>query len=211
MPLALRILQRGHRARSHKRQRAVSMSRMEFLRRDRTVLAIVDMQERLLAAFPEERRAPVIRYASILLETALTMGIPGVVSEQYAKALGPTIAELRDRLGPGFAPIEKMVFSCGRSPEFKAALAATGRRDVIMCGVEAHVCVLQTALDLAGDGYKIHIPADAVTSRRDLDWRTGLALAEKAGAIIGTTEVFVFQLLERAGTDEFKTISKLIR
>jgi len=184
---------------------------MTFLKRDSAVLAVVDIQERLLGAFPEERRLPVIRYASILVQTALTMGIPIVVSEQYAKGLGPTIPEIRDLLGAAFAPIEKMAFSCGRSPEFKAALAATGRRDVIICGVETHVCVLQTAMDLTGEGYRIHVPADAVTSRRDLDWKTGLSLMEKAGAEIGTTEIYAFQLLERAGTDEFKTISKLIR
>ena len=184
---------------------------MDFIHRDSAALLVVDMQERLLAAFPDERRAPVVRCASILVETAVTMGIPIIVSEQYAKGLGPTIADVRDRIGAGFAPIEKMVFSCGRSPEFKAALDATGRRDVILAGVEAHVCVLQTAMDLLRDGYQVYVPADAVTSRRDLDWRTGLNLMEKAGAVIGTTEIFVFQLLERAGTDEFKTISKLIR
>lgn len=184
---------------------------MDLLHRDSTALLVVDMQERLLGAFPEDRRAPVVRYASLLVEAALTMGIPIVVSEQYTKGLGPTIAEIRDRLGPDFTPIEKMVFSCGRSPEFKTALAATGRRDVVMCGVETHVCVLQTALDLMKEDYRIHVPADAVTSRRDLDKNTALELMERAGAVVGTTEMFVFQLLERAGTDQFKTLSKLIR
>ena len=184
---------------------------MTFLTRETTVLAVVDLQERLLGAFPEERRASVVRYASICVEMAKTMKIPIIVTEQYPKGLGPTVAEIRNAVGEDFAPIEKIVFSCGRSPEFKAALAATGKRDVLICGVETHVCVLQTALDLAGDGYRIHVPADAVMSRRDLDWRTGLQLMEKAGAVIGTTEIFAFQLLERAGTDEFKTVSKLIR
>jgi nicotinamidase-related amidase len=187
------------------------MSLMDFLDRHSTALLVVDMQERLLGAFAEERRAPVVRYASILVDTARTMGMPVIVTEQYAKGLGPTIAEIKDRVGPGVAPIEKMVFSCGRSPAFKTALAATGKRDLVICGVETHVCVLQTAMDLAREGYRIHVPADAVTSRRDLDWKLGLELMQKAGAEIGTTEIYAFQLLERAGTDEFKTISRLIR
>jgi nicotinamidase-related amidase len=82
---------------------------------------------------------------------------------------------------------------------------------VILCGVESHVCVLQTAIDLINDGYRVYVPADAVTSRRQLDWERGTALMERAGAIVGTTELFLFQLLERAGTDEFKAISKLVK
>ncbi|MEO7189857.1 MAG: isochorismatase family protein [Vicinamibacterales bacterium] len=184
---------------------------MDFLHRESTALLVVDMQERLLGAFAEERRAGVVRYASICVDVALTMGIPIVITEQYPKGLGPTIREITDKVGAGVIPIEKIVFSCGRSPEFKAALAATGRRNLLICGVETHVCVLQTALDLGREGYRIHVPADAVMSRRDLDWRIGLDLMKESGATVGTTEIFAFQLLERAGTDEFKAISKLIR
>jgi nicotinamidase-related amidase len=81
----------------------------------------------------------------------------------------------------------------------------------LICGVEAHVCVLQTVMDLVNDGYRVYVPADGVRSRRDLDWERGLALMEHAGATVGTTELFLFQLLERAGTDEFKRISKLVK
>ena len=184
---------------------------MRLLRRDRTVLAIVDMQERLLNAFADERRTEVVRNTLIALDAATILGVPVVVSEQYPKGLGPTIAEIRERLGTAPPPVEKLVFSCGRSPEFRAALNATGRKDVLLAGVESHVCVLQTAVDLIEDGYGVYVAADAVRSRRDLDWQRALSLLETAGAIVGTTEMFVFQWLERAGTDEFKAVAKLVK
>lgn len=184
---------------------------MDLLERSNAVLAVIDMQERLLNAFPEERRDSVMKHALIAVESAKILGLPVLVSEQYPKGLGPTAAAIRESLGDRFAPIEKLVFSCGRSPEFKEALERTGRRDVIIAGVESHVCVLQTVMDLVNDGYRVYVPADAVTSRRTLDWEMGLDLMKKAGATVGTTETFVFQLLERAGTDEFKAISKLLK
>lgn len=182
-----------------------------MIRRERAVLAVIDLQERLLAAFPEERREAVINRAALTIDVAKVLGIPTLVSEQYRKGLGPTVAPIRDRLGEAFAPIEKLAFSCGRSPEFRTAFEATGRKDVLITGVEAHVCVLQTTLDLIRDGYHVFVVTDAVTSRRDTDLNAALALMNKAGAVLGTAEIFAFQLLERAGTDEFKQISKLVK
>jgi nicotinamidase-related amidase len=184
---------------------------MDLLRCENTVLAVVDMQERLLNALQEGDRAAVVRNVAIAVEAAGVLGIPTLVTEQYPKGLGPTAVEIRARMGADFAPIEKLVFSCGRSPEFRAALDATGRRDVLICGIEAHVCVLQTVMDLTSGGYRVYVPADAVRSRRDLDWERGLALMDKAGATVGTTELFLFQLLERAGTDAFRRISTLVK
>jgi nicotinamidase-related amidase len=184
---------------------------MDFIRRDQAVLAVVDVQERLLPAIPEDRRAGVLRNVLIAVDAARVLGVPTIVTEQYPKGLGRTVPDVREHLGEAFAPVEKVVFSCGRSPEFRAALDATGRRDVILCGVETHVCVLQTAIDLINAGYRVYVPADGVASRRVLDTERGLALMDKAGAVVGTTEAFVFQLLERAGTDEFKAISKLVK
>ncbi len=184
---------------------------MHIIRRDQAVLAIVDIQERLLGALAEDRRAAVEARALVAVDSALALGVPVLVSEQYPKGLGPTIASIRERLGDLFVPVEKLAFSCGRSEEFKAALERTGRQDVILCGVETHVCVLQTMLDLDRAGYRVFVAADAVASRRDFDRDTALALMREAGATIGTTEMFAFQLLERAGTDEFKAISKIVR
>jgi nicotinamidase-related amidase len=183
---------------------------LPLLSRSAAVLLVVDMQERMLAAIPEVQRASIVRHIAILMETARTLGIPILRTEQYPKGLGPTIPEIAALAGPDPA-IEKLSFSCGRSPDFQRALDATGRRSVLLCGVETHVCILQTCIDLAGGGYAVSIPADAVASRRMLDWETALRLLDRAGAIVGTTETFVFQLLERAGTDEFRTISKLLK
>ena len=184
---------------------------MTFVQRDSAVLAIVDIQERLLGALAEERRAAVIERTCVAVDAARVLGVPVLVSEQYPKGLGPTVSTIGERLGDDFAPIEKLVFSCGRSTEFGEALERTGRRQVVLCGVETHVCVLQTAIDLQGRGFDVFVAADAVASRRDLDRDVALALLRQAGVTIGTTEMFVFQMLERAGTDTFKQIAKIVK
>jgi nicotinamidase-related amidase len=184
---------------------------MDFLKKEDTMLVVVDMQEKLMSAMPETEGRLAVRNVKILLEAAGILGIPVYVTEQYPKGLGPTIGEIRESAGEGFSPIEKVVFSCARSPEFMDALKDLGRSSVLLCGVETHVCVLQTAIDLVNDGYRVYVPADAVVSRKELDYEKGIGLMDKAGAIVGTTEAFLFQLLERAGTDEFKQISKLVR
>jgi nicotinamidase-related amidase len=184
---------------------------MTTIRRDSAVLAIVDIQERLLGALAEDRRKEVVDRTLVAVDTALVLGVPVLVSEQYPRGLGPTAAPIRERLGESFVPIEKLAFSCGRSEEFRGALDRTGRREVILCGVEAHVCVLQTAIDLMREGFGVHVAADAVASRRDFDRDTALALMRQAGVTIGTTEMFAFQMLERADSAEFKAISKIVR
>ncbi|MEE9213259.1 MAG: hydrolase [Thermodesulfobacteriota bacterium] len=184
---------------------------MDFVKRDSTSLVVIDMQERLMGAMPEESRGAITDKSLILINSANILNIPVVVTEQYPKGLGPTIPEVKEAVGENFDPIEKVVFSCARSPEFKSALSDLGRKDVIICGIETHVCVLQTAIDLINDGYNVYVAADAVTSRKELDRDKALDLIEKAGATVGTTETFLFQLLERAGTDEFKAISKLVK
>ena len=184
---------------------------MDFIKRDDTSFVVVDVQERLMGAMPEDITETNLKNMKILLEAAKVLDIPVTVTEQYPKGLGPTIGEIAEPLGEGFSPIEKVVFSCAREPGFESALKEIDRGSVLLCGVETHVCVLQTAIDLINRGYNVYVPADAVISRRELDWEKGMELIEKAGATVGTTEAFLFQLLERAGTDEFKQISKLVR
>jgi nicotinamidase-related amidase len=179
--------------------------------RDHSVLIVVDIQERLLNALSEQVRDSVIARSGVLIDAARILGIPIVASEQYVKGLGPTALTIRDRLPPSVMPTEKTVFSCARSPEFRAALDATHRKQGIICGIETHVCVLQTALDLGDAGYDVSVAADAVGSRRDSDRDRALALMERAGVLVGTTETFVFRWLERAGTPEFKQIAQLLK
>ena len=184
---------------------------MDFLKREDTSLVVVDMQERLMSAMPEVESRHAVGKVKILLEAAKILDIPVFVTEQYPKGLGPTIEEIKEQLGEDVTPIEKVVFSCVRAPEFAEALKALGRSSVLLTGVETHVCVLQTAIDLVNEGYRVYVPADALVSRKKLDYEKGLSMMEKLGAVVGSTEAFLFQILERAGTDEFKQISKLVK
>jgi nicotinamidase-related amidase len=176
----------------------------------RTALVVVDIQEKLAAAMPPNVAADVIRNTVTLMETAKDFGMPVLVTEQYPKGLGLTVKEIQDAL-QSYEPIEKITFSCWRTLAFARALEATGAQNVILAGMETHVCLLQTALDLLEKGYRVFIPSDALCSRGKANWRAGLRVMEQAGAVVGSTEMFLFQMLETAGTDRFKRLSKLVR
>lgn len=177
-------------------------------RRDAVVL-LVDVQERLSRAMPEDALAQVTRNADVLLRAAARLGLPVVASEQYPKGLGHTLPALRALL-PG-PPIEKLEFSCAGSEALAAALAREGRQQVVVVGMESHVCVFQTVRDLCRAGYFAFVPQDAVCSRADSNRQLGLRLMEKAGATITSTETVLFDLLRQAGTPEFKELSALIK
>jgi nicotinamidase-related amidase len=183
------------------------------LSRDRAALLVVDIQERLAPAMPEDVRAQVIRNTSVLIEAAKRFGLPIVVSQQYPKGLGATISAVEDGLrdAPNVHRFDKVEFSAAATPEL-GALAPTLKRDQwLVTGMEAHVCVYQSARGLVDRGYQAHVVADAVSSRTKANWRIGLDLAARAGAIITSTEVATFDLLGRAGTEDFKALSRLIK
>lgn len=179
-----------------------------FLRRDDALLAVVDIQERLATVMAERER--VVANTRRLIDAARLLGLPLFVTEQYPKGLGPTVPEIREALSP-YAPIEKITFSCCGEPAFTDALEATGRRQVILCGMETHVCVLQTCIGLLRDGYAVHFVQDAACSRTPDNHRMGTEFMRDAGAVVTGTETSLFQLLERAGTAEFREISRLIK
>jgi nicotinamidase-related amidase len=174
------------------------------------VLVVTDVQERLFGAMDAERRDEMVRNLKVLLTAARRLGTPIVVTEQYPKGLGRTLPELRVLLDEAPA-IEKTAFSACGAAGFSDRLSSLGAEPVILTGVEAHVCVLLTALDLLGKGYRVSIVADAVCSRRTGTMELGLAQARQAGAIVTSTETVVFQLLERSDTEAFREISKLLR
>jgi len=184
---------------------------MDFLKRDDTTIVVVDMQERLMSIMPEVQSSNAVMNVKILLESAKILDIPVMMTEQYPKGLGPTIEAVKEQLGKDFNPMEKVVFSCARVPEFSDKLKELERSSVLLLGIETHVCVLQTAIDLLNDGYRVYVPADAVVSRKKIDYERGLGMMERAGAVVGSTEAFLFQFLERGGTDEFKQISRLVK
>ena len=179
-----------------------------FLNKNDSVLVIVDIQERLAAVMGERQK--VIGNCLHLITASGLFEIPLVITEQYPKGLGPTVKEIRDVAGTS-GVIEKIDFSCCNEPKFLDALAATGRRKIIVSGMETHVCVLQTCLGLLREGYTVHIVRDAVCSRKTGDYKTGIEFLRDAGAVITCTETILFQLLEKAGTEKFKLISKRIK
>ncbi len=179
-----------------------------FLRRDEALLVVVDIQERLAVVMAERER--VVANTRRLIAAARLFGLPVFVTEQYPKGLGPTVPEIREALTP-YAPVEKITFSCCGEPDFQDSLSETGRRHVILCGMETHVCVLQTCIGLLRDGYVVHLVQDAACSRTAENHRTGVEFMRDAGAVITCTETALFQLLERAGTSEFREISNLIK
>src|SRR4051812_40926930 len=177
-----------------------------------TLVAVIDVQDRLVSAMPPAAMEQLTRGVGLLLEAAQLLGAPVLATEQYPKGLGRTIAPLAEKLDAvGAPPIEKVDFSACGAPEFRAHLDKLSPAAVVVMGMEAHVCVFQTVRDLRARGLTVYVPLDAVVSRRDDHRETGLALCERAGAIRTTTETIVFDWLERAGTDSFRALSKLIR
>lgn len=176
------------------------------LPRPGTTLVIVDVQERLVPAMPEKVYRQVLANIQLLRQAAELLRLPVLTTEQYPRGLGHTVAELR-----GGKTIEKITFGCCGEPAFLKALDELETRRVLLVGMEAHVCVYQTLLGLRQEGFGVHLVQDAICSQRKTDYRAALQNAPHAGAILTSTEMALFQLLERAGTVEFKAISTLIK
>jgi nicotinamidase-related amidase len=181
------------------------------LDRERTALVVIDVQERLFPAMDADHREEVMRNIKVLTATARRLNLGTLVTEQYPKGLGHTLQEVKDALPPGVQPVEKVAFSCQGVEAFRSRLTATGARQLLLAGIEAHVCVLMSALDLLAEGYAVHIVADAVTSRTQANWRLAMAQLRQAGAVVTTTETVLFQLLRQADTDDFRELARLIR
>jgi len=179
-----------------------------MLKRDDSLLVIVDIQERLAVAMSERER--VITNALHLIESAKLLGVPLLITEQYPKGLGPTVPEVRNAVQT-YAPVEKITFSCCGEQFFMEALQETGKKQIILVGMETHVCVLQTCIDLLQNGYDVHVVSDAICSRTKQNFKTAIEYMREAGAVVTCTETVLFQLLVKAGTEEFKTISKRIK
>jgi len=178
---------------------------MGLLVRDRASLVVIDVQEGFRSY---ETFTRVASACAKLLAAARILLLPTLVSEQYPKGLGHSAPELGLEDEP---TIEKTVFSAVRAEGFdRSEIGRHGRQQAIVCGIETHVCVSQTVHDLLDRGVQVHVPADAVGSRHELDYRRGLERMERAGAVVTSVEAALFELLERAGTPEFKAIQKLI-
>ncbi len=183
--------------------------RTELLDRARSVLVVVDVQERLMPAIHEAPR--LLRRIELLAKAARALGVPAILTEQYPQGLGPTVAAVKAALPDGVEPVVKIDFSCAGVPAFAARLAAAGREQLVLAGVEAHVCVAQTALEFVATGKRVFLVADATGSRRPEDRAVALRRIERAGVTVTTAEAVVFEWLRRAGTAEFKALQPLLK
>ena len=179
-----------------------------LLDRNQTALLVIDIQGRVHAAMcfgpqVEQNAVKLIRGFQILQ-------VPIYLTEQYPQGLGHTIPAVTEALS-GAQPLQKMSFSCCGNNELMTALQANGVHQVVLCGIETHVCVSQTAHDLLAQGFQVHVVRDAVSSRREGDHNNALERMRAAGAIITTTEAALFELMVRADIAEFKRISALVK
>lgn len=175
-----------------------------------TLLIVIDVQERLAPAMLPERYGPMLKNIQLLGAAQPYVGFRSMITEQYPKGLGPTVAPVREAFAK--APCyEKMSFSIYKDEHIRAAIEDSGCRNLVIVGEETHVCVYQSARDLAQAEYSVHLLSDAVCSRVESNVQVGLGLMREAGVHISGTETVLFDLMERAGSDNFKAVSKLLR
>ena len=170
---------------------------------EQCALIVVDMQETLLPPIWEKER--LVRNVQLLIRLAGILRIPALVTTQYAKGLGNTVPDIASML-PDTPPIDKLMFSCFGSDVFCSLLKRLPgqRTTILLCGMETHICVMQTALGALRDGYLVHVAADAVSSRTELNWRIGLDRMRAAGAIVSSTEMMIYELLRSSGAPAFR-------
>lgn len=176
--------------------------------REQTAGLIIDIQERLFPLIHEHEN--IARNSGILIRGLQALNVPVIVTQQYTKGLGPTISPLMELFSQP-SPIEKMAFSCCDEDSFMTGLSALNKRFVIISGIETHVCVLQTTIDLLEKNYVPVVIEDCVSSRRLNDKQIAISRMRKEGALISTYESVLFELLRWSGTDDFRAISKLVK
>lgn len=179
-----------------------------ILRREETALLIIDIQEKIFSVMlnPEN----IIQNTIKLIEGFKVLGSPIFFTEQYPKGLGETENRIKESLR-NLSPIPKMSFSCSGAGDLFDILKNRQIKQVAIAGIESHVCVQQTTLDLLANDFQVSLAADACSSRKEIDYKTALSRMRHAGAIVTTTESILFELLKVCGTEEFKKISKIVK
>jgi len=173
------------------------------LQTEHCALIVVDIQEKLLP--PIFNNDELVKNSQLLVRLANILKLPMIVTTQYVKGLGPTVPQVASLLANA-QPIDKMQFGCFGSNEFRSALKAMpgNRNTLLVCGMEAHICVMQTVLGGLNDGYLVHVASDAIGSRVRWNWDIGIDRMRAAGAVISTTEMMIYELLHASGTPQFK-------
>ncbi|GFI62561.1 putative hydrolase YcaC [Clostridiales bacterium] len=174
-----------------------------------TVALIVDYQEKLLPAMSNLEN--LMENSKKLILGLKELGIPMIVTEQYSKGLGHTVKEITDCMGDSYKPYEKLTFSGICTDEIREAVKAFGKENILVCGVEAHVCVLQSVIDLKEEGYNVFLVEDCIASRKTNDKETAVARAMGEGAFVTSVEAALFEMTYGAGTPHFKAISKIVK
>jgi nicotinamidase-related amidase len=172
------------------------------------LLVLIDIQEKLFPYVKDKKQ--LLEQITKLIRFATIMKIPLILTEHYPRGLGPTIQEIRNIL-PEYSPITKITFSAFRSKKFLQKIQDTKIKTLLICGIESHICIEQTALDGLSLGLNIHIISDAISSRRNQDLQMGIQKMQQSGGIISTTEMAMYEILERADIPEFKDVLKLVK
>lgn len=176
--------------------------------KDHTVGLVIDIQERLLPHIAGHEA--LLKNVETLILGLNALEVPVMVTEQYRKGLGETVPAIQEAIGQ-FDPMEKMSFSCCDDPQFSVKLNNMAKKNVVVCGIESHVCVLQTVIDLVESGFQPVVVEDCIASRKQLDKEIAVRRMNQEGAIITSYESILFELARISGTDTFKTISKLVK
>ena len=177
----------------------------------KSVLVIIDVQERLSTAMPEKVLKKILEKISLLSRAAALLNIPVIVSEQYPKGLGSTLSNITSSLPDNVLIKEKTCFSCASNQDFITTLESLNKKQLILVGMEAHICVTQTALELQSDNYQVFISEDAVCSRTKHNYKNALQRMRQAGCVISNSESICFEWLRDAKHSQFKTLSSLIK
>ena len=183
------------------------MKKTVLINKETTALLVIDVQEKLMPVVQDAEQ--IFANVNRLIKGVTTINVPIVITEQYPKGLGNTCAEVE--IPEGIQPIEKICFSCMQSANVLEELKARNITSLIVCGVESHICVLKTTLEALEKNIEVHVVADAVSSRTTANKQLALERMRQSGAFIVSTEIILFQLIDEAGTDAFKTISRLIK
>jgi nicotinamidase-related amidase len=180
-----------------------------ILRPEDCALAVIDIQEKLLTQIFEKER--VLRNAQLLIRLAEILSLPIILSTQYEKGLGKTVDGISSML-PETKPLDKLEFGCFGNSEYCSAVGKLANRTtLLLCGIESHICVTQTSLGALNQGLNIHVAADAVSSRTELNWKLGLNRMQAAGAVLSSTEMMIYELLGRSGTPAFKEMLRHLK
>lgn len=180
-----------------------------LLNADNAILVVIDVQEALLRTIHNSQT--VLKSICTLMQGANELRIPIISTIQNREKLGDVLPEVRRWLPPLLPPFDKMSFSCYDAPSFASEVQRSGRKQVLLCGVETHICVSQTAHALIAAGFQVHVITDAVSSRTEANWRVGLDKMRQAGVLFSSVEMALFELLGEAGTPEFREILKIVK